>query len=161
MLSVHVFLLGPRISICDYMWYKKWRQVGTTDNISMGCSRAVESPTSTDIWWKFCGGYYFKLSSQPCSLRRAHTDPFPLAMRVVQALVMLLGILVDKFPMNSNTSTDFFGGFKKVGSSTLQGTNISHLWKRNIIFKNTFLGTGYVLLPRRASCLGISRAVFV
>lgn len=148
MLSVHVFLLGPRISICDYMWYKKWRQVGTTDNISMGCSRAVESPTSTDIWWKFCGGYYFKLSSQPCSLRRAHTDPFPLAMRVIQALVMLLGILVDKFPMNSNTSTDCLGG------STYRTYG-------RIIFKNTFLGTGYVLLPRRASCLGISRAVFV
>lgn len=54
-----------------------------------------------------------KLSSQPCSLRRAHTDPFPLAVRVIQALVMLLGILVDKFQMNSNKSTDFLGAFKK------------------------------------------------
>lgn len=96
----------------------------------------------------FAGGYYFKLSSQPCSLRRAHTDPFPLAMRVIQVLVMLLGILVDKFPMNSNTSTDCLGG------STYRTYG-------RIIFKNTFLGTGYVLLPRRASCLGISRAVFV
>ena len=61
-------------------------------------------------------------ASQPSSLRRAHTDPFPLAVRVIQALVMLLGILVDQFQMNQSTEFFFFflvgGGFKNVDSST-------------------------------------------
>ena len=77
-------------------------------------------------------------ASQPSSLRRAHTDPFPLAVRVIQALVMLLGILVDQFQMNQSTEFFFFflvggGGSKKSILLTLQGTNISHLWKRKII----------------------------
>ena len=68
----------------------------------MGCSRDRSIPNINEYVVEVLrAGTTLKLWSQSCSLRRAHTDPFPLAMRVIQALVMLLGILVDKFPMNS------------------------------------------------------------